>query len=1248
MQQIIQKQTMDKSLWMSSLAILFAFLVVSTSTNASSLKKVVTAGSQTLTATNIPAVIANLPLNEWQAISLNTIKDVDPCPGNDNCAWSAVEGLSGVVNDWTGGAYASEEGELGGLVYFGGGHNGYYGNEVYFFNLETLLWERRGEPTDGQTPENPNTFGLNSQCRFWDGKPLAIHTYESVFYDPLQNSFWLSKVSDAPSSSPGSPSGCSSDLPAAFSLDTNSWRDSGTSPVGSKFSATAWDATRELAWVVDQSGSRVHSFDPVLDVWQTYVGGFPLNIDFTAAIDPIHDLLVFANFRNGTNKVGVKDLNSLNDNWFLVNTTGDTSIEGNTKVGFEWAPQLGGFIAWKEGLDLFLLTPPASDPRNNPWVWSRINATGVTPDTPVNGPYSKFQYVPELGIALVASSVTGSVFAIRLAGTTDQVKLYDTFTLSLDRPGITGNKFFEFPQVIFSKGAKTFLVEGFYYGNESGTADGSIWKARFMPDEIGQWDYSWDFNGETGSGSFDVIGQSNDLIHGHVKRAGRFLATDDGQGFLYRGSNWPDTRRYRVNEGDSSKTFITKADWVNYVTRLLETNHNGTYMMAMDRMVNDDRTSFALPWLEKVDFALEQAGTRGIYVFLGIFNTWTRSRTDAFVTETNSSNQILDPWNNNLMLEKEFYLRYLAARFAGYYNTLWELGNEVGHSNSGSDFRDLANDFYIPWLRQYDPYAIPITLSENQYQQIDVEIGGLHQGQTIGLNETQPIIHTELVGISGATDVLWGGAACRNPTNRKYYRRTAWRGFIEGGSGSIECSLPFSGSNAFPEMDDFLADSNITNVMEDHGRLGTAVASFNNDLLFLIPTTTSVLGTSSSSFKMRAKNDEEYVAYFWGGLGSGATISLNIPTGNYFAQWISPSSGQTSVLQSVSTGNSITSPWSNEYDAMLHVYAESGNLTSVSLSASNSQVNSGETVTLTWNSSNTNSCEASGGWSGSRATSGSESSPAITNTTTFTLTCMGDTGSSSDSVTINVVNTDPVVSLSASSTLVDSGDTITLSWNSINTNSCVASGGWSGSRGVSGSEISPAITTTTNFVLTCSGNAGSSIDTVTVSIDNGGAISLGSGLIITNALVYDENNGNDWSISANLQIADSMYGDRSFSFSQIPANLIGQEWLSTANDSKSFVGEKLVEFSVAVNAEVFILHRDDIPNKPDWLSSWIDTGNDVINDEPKTYSIFSRSFNAGEQVSLGSNGSASSGMYIVVVAPINQGNDSIFTDGFEL
>ena len=57
---------------------------------------------------------------------------------------------------------------------------------------------------------------------------------------------------------------------------------------------------------------------------------------------------------------------------------------------------------------------------------------------------------------------------------------------------------------------------------------------------------------------------------------------------------------------------------------------------------------------------------------------------------------------------------------------------------------------------------------------------------------------------------------------------------------------------------------------------------------------------------------------------------------------------------------------------------------------------------LTWTSQNANSCIASGAWSGSKSTSGSQSTGNLTSSKTYTITCSGSGGSASDSVTINV------------------------------------------------------------------------------------------------------------------------------------------------------------------------------------------------------------------------------------------------------
>ncbi len=74
----------------------------------------------------------------------------------------------------------------------------------------------------------------------------------------------------------------------------------------------------------------------------------------------------------------------------------------------------------------------------------------------------------------------------------------------------------------------------------------------------------------------------------------------------------------------------------------------------------------------------------------------------------------------------------------------------------------------------------------------------------------------------------------------------------------------------------------------------------------------------------------------------------------------------------------------------------------VQLLSSASQVSSGGNVTLTWSSTNATSCTATGGWSGALATSGSQTSPAITTATTFTLGCTGGGGTTTQSVLVGV------------------------------------------------------------------------------------------------------------------------------------------------------------------------------------------------------------------------------------------------------
>ena len=151
----------------------------------------------------------------------------------------------------------------------------------------------------------------------------------------------------------------------------------------------------------------------------------------------------------------------------------------------------------------------------------------------------------------------------------------------------------------------------------------------------------------------------------------------------------------------------------------------------------------------------------------------------------------------------------------------------------------------------------------------------------------------------------------------------------------------------------------------------------------------------------------------------------------------------------------------------------------VALAASPDSLASGQSSLLTWSSTNATGCQAGGGWSGARATSGSQS-VAPDSTTSYALSCTGAGGTAAQAATVTIVPA-PTVTLSANPTTIASGQTSTLRWSSTNAAGCTASGGWSGARAASGSQgVSP--TGTTNYKLTCSGIGGSAADSAAVVI----------------------------------------------------------------------------------------------------------------------------------------------------------------------
>jgi hypothetical protein len=97
--------------------------------------------------------------------------------------------------------------------------------------------------------------------------------------------------------------------------------------------------------------------------------------------------------------------------------------------------------------------------------------------------------------------------------------------------------------------------------------------------------------------------------------------------------------------------------------------------------------------------------------------------------------------------------------------------------------------------------------------------------------------------------------------------------------------------------------------------------------------------------------------------------------------------------------------------------------------------------------------------------------------------------------------------------------------------------------------------------------------------------------------------------------------------------LQGTTYIKTANDDKNSSDASFLTFDVNQDVTVYVGHDNRKSDKPSWLASFTDTGEDIVNSDT-TFSLFDKDFSSGT-VTLGGNEASS--MYTVII--IGQGND---------
>lgn len=141
------------------------------------------------------------------------------------------------------------------------------------------------------------------------------------------------------------------------------------------------------------------------------------------------------------------------------------------------------------------------------------------------------------------------------------------------------------------------------------------------------------------------------------------------------------------------------------------------------------------------------------------------------------------------------------------------------------------------------------------------------------------------------------------------------------------------------------------------------------------------------------------------------------------------------------------------------------------------------------------------------------------------------------------------------------------------------------------------------------------------------------GQYIKSLTVSDTSNAADWSVQSNLQMGDTVYGDRTFKFTQIPQSLAGAEWIRTACDSKLYAADE-ASFTAKSDITVYVALDTRLTGIPVWFGSWTKTDETLSTDNAVTYNLYKKEFSVGSSVVLGTNGTSSSVVnYTVIVKP---------------
>lgn len=344
-------------------------------------------------ADKAPETLAGEQAAGWRALPGTELASV--CPGIAEIRGN--DGCQAVISAWNGGIADTKNNRL---IFFGGGHFDYYGNEVYALDLSKGALERIVEPS-------PVTNLETCPESYTDGHPSARHTYNGLAYLAAKGALYMYGGAK-------SPCGGMSDVTWLLDLASLQWTRKdphGENPFGAPGAAADYDRVSGLVYMTDTRS--FFSYDSAKNSYAKLGSYYGLDYHMTAVMDPERRLfLMFGgagqmwsiDVRRGS-KYELKDLSKRQH--------GCEALSHAAYPGLAYDEKEKAVVGWAGGDSVYIFNAETSTCR-------AMTFPGGPGPAQQNGTEGRFRYFPALDLFALVNDWKKDAYALRLGAVPTQ------------------------------------------------------------------------------------------------------------------------------------------------------------------------------------------------------------------------------------------------------------------------------------------------------------------------------------------------------------------------------------------------------------------------------------------------------------------------------------------------------------------------------------------------------------------------------------------------------------------------------------------------------------------------------------------------------------------------------------------------------------------------------------------------------------------------------------------------------------